>query len=271
MQLLELDAARLEQRLTQALTVELIATPQPWRLASVDAPESVTLQMAEESFDVLPVDQAPEFFWVHPRAVPQLALNNPEKFGLSAKDLVAGTTPVLEVLELMVLAGRRFYFVLDGAKVSGLVTYSDIDKRPVRTAVFALVNAVEDMLLRKFTATHPNDDEWRGWLGRRDQDLIDHYWEDARSRELDLSRVYYASFAQLTNLIARSPLLGPAMCQQFGDRWTEKMRQLRQSARDPVAHPGKPLIAQAEDVERLAEACRFGRAVLTGLPTLDLH
>jgi len=106
------------------------------------------------------------------------------------------------------------------------------------------------------------------WLGKGDLEKIESYWSSARSREVELSKIHHASFTQVMRLVAKSPVLGPRMCAQFGEDWMEGMKLLRDYARDPVAHPGKPLIAKAEDVEHLAEACRFGRAVLAGLSPL---
>ncbi len=100
-------------------------------------------------FDVLPIDEGIKRCWVRQRALLEIGVQRPILRTLKPADLISATTPVFDVLPLMVVPRRRFYFTLAGATITGLVAYSDLDKGPLRTSVFALVNAVRCLNARK--------------------------------------------------------------------------------------------------------------------------
>jgi hypothetical protein len=186
---------------------------------------------------------------------------------LEAKDLVAAPNPALTVLRLMVQQQRRFYFVLRGASVSGLVTYSDLDKRPVRTAVFALVNALEQAFLAQVLNAHGADDEWQRYLVPSAVDRVMKYWRKARVHDLELNPAHYASLTDLVHIAAAhiaaaSPELRPVLDRTLGRNWRDEMFNLRDFARDPVSHPGKPLVDSPSKVPSLWRACEFGERAL---------
>jgi hypothetical protein len=111
------DLLEFRRRLNETLTADLVATPTPLERAisrkQTDA-DLVWQQMQELGFDVLPVDNTMKRYWSHPRGLPAMGANGPILRSLSAADLLAASTPVLEVLRLMVTHGRRFYFTLSG-------------------------------------------------------------------------------------------------------------------------------------------------------------
>jgi hypothetical protein len=182
---------------------------------------------------------------------------------------VGASTPVLDLLRLLVTHQRRFYFVLEGAEITGLATWGDLDKRPVRTAVFALMNAVEDALLQCITVAHGDGDEWVRLLhDEKVYKRILGHWERAKNRDLELSPIHYASLTTLIRIASRSPELSARFTERLGSDWSEQMAHLRDFARDPVSHPGKPLIDQPGKILTLWKACAFGERTLDSLATL---
>jgi hypothetical protein len=257
-------------RLDAALTADLIATPSPLTAADSKDPAAVETQMQRLGFDVLLGDSANEYFWVLPRALPSLGSGvRPVRMRLEAKDLVAAPTPVLNVLRLMVEHQRRFYFMLKGAEIGGLVTYSDLDKRPVRTAVFALVNALEQALLALVATRHGAQDEWKRYLPHERAERVLRYWRKARSRDIELSPVHYASLTELIEIAHASPKLRAELDRAIGGNWRDCMIDLRDFARDPVSHPGKPLVDSPSKVPALGRACEFGERALRVLSEIS--
>jgi CBS domain-containing protein len=137
-----------------ALTADLIATARDSLvLAARDEQGVVATQMERPPrYDILPVDSDASRFWVNPRAIPRSAATAPTVHDLGARDLVACSTSILEVIRLMAEYRRGFYFVLRGGELTGLITYADLNRRAVRTALFALVNEVEEVLIELLEA-----------------------------------------------------------------------------------------------------------------------
>jgi hypothetical protein len=96
-------------------------------------------QMNTLDFDVLPVDEYAPAFWVRAALFAPWEGTEPRRLLLGPADLVAANTPIPHLLRLMANGHRAFFFVLGAARVSGLITYADLNRLPVRTAVYALV------------------------------------------------------------------------------------------------------------------------------------
>lgn len=58
-------------------------------------------------------------------------------------DLVAESTPILTLFDLFNNTKRKWFLVLEGNDVKGIVTIGDLRKAPVRMFLFALVNLIE--------------------------------------------------------------------------------------------------------------------------------
>ena len=61
--------------------------------------------------------------------------------------------------------------VISGARIVGLVSLSDLQKLPVRAALFALITGFEIAMFEAIKRECPNDDDWKRYLsdGRRDK------------------------------------------------------------------------------------------------------
>jgi hypothetical protein len=136
-----------------------------------------------------------------------------------------------------------------------------LDKRPVRTAVFALVNAVEQLLLRRVVEVHGESNSWTAFLTRGQVEKIHGYFEEAKLRDMELNPVHYASLTHLILIAEGSPVIGIEFDIMLGATWAAQMRHLR-DWRDRVAHAGKPLVDTPEKVPELWNACKFAEDVL---------
>lgn len=244
----------------------MIATPRD-NLISAERDEEavVVVQMSRPPrYDILPVDPDASQFWVHPRAIPGSDATTPIRHELSARDLVSSTTPLLEVLRLMAEHRRGFYFVLQGAHLSGLITYSDLNKRATRAAAFALVNELEEVLVECLEDQDLSDEFIRNALRRpeaRDPDAdwktINKDWKQARQGDVELSKIRYATLAQIVRVAEAEPTVNDKLSRKLGPDWAARLSELRNRVRNKVAHPGNLLVASAKDVSPLWASCAF--------------
>ncbi len=114
---------------------------------------------------------------------------------LNEEMFIASNAPLLSFLES---ADRQtFRLLVDGCKVSGLVTLSDIQKLPVYSILFSLVIVIEMLLMAWIRQECGSDeDRWLGHLTKRDRREINNHWERAKKRKVDLDRLSYASLGQ---------------------------------------------------------------------------
>ncbi len=70
-------------------------------------------------------------------------------------EVVAGSTPLDQGLER--LAGKERMFVTAFGQVAGIVTWTDVQKPPVRMWLFGLVTLLEDAFTGLIEVWHPND------------------------------------------------------------------------------------------------------------------
>src|SRR5438067_12647167 len=129
-----------------------------------------------------------------------------------------------------------------------------MDKRPMRNAVFALDNAMEQALLAHVLQVHGTGNDWTRYLGPGSVSRIMAYWDEARARDLELHPLHYASLTHLINIAKASPVLHRRL-EALGENWPEEMINLRDFARDPVSHPGKPLVDSPAKIPLLWQAC----------------
>jgi hypothetical protein len=259
--------ADLTRRLDSALTAELIATPTPLTRAEGSFAVDVARQMAETGFDILPADDAITEYWVRPDLL-SFEGDDPIKRQLTAADLIATGTPIASLLRLMAENQRGFYFLLAGAHVSGLITFADLNKRPVRAALFTVITELEEMLIDAFENAHRDEHEWRHWLSGKSYRSLLGFWQDARDRGVELSKVRYASLSQLIRLLERSDSLGPQLSATLGDDWPTTLLNIALPVRNDISHSGRYLVNRPGDVPRLHEAYAFVERALNDLTHL---
>ena len=119
------------------------------------------------AFDYIPVKEDGQYLGVLHRAeaAPEGTVKD-RMAPLHQRMLVAADMPILEFMDEM---GHVPYgLVVEGTRIRGFVTPSDLLKLPVRVSVFALITHLEMVMAELITASLTTD-EWLGLLtdGRR--------------------------------------------------------------------------------------------------------
>jgi len=149
-----LSAKDLRALLDDTLLVRHISV----RLATFDADDSadaVRATMQADNFDSAAIRSGGVIlgYILRDRLSGGLCKDHLITFGRS--DIVSSNTPLVEVLPF--LADRKFLFVLNRIEIKEIVTLSDLQKSPVRMALFGTVTLLEMYMLWMVRICYPDD------------------------------------------------------------------------------------------------------------------
>ncbi len=106
---------------------------------------------------------------------------------ITADQIVAGSLPLLDLIPLF--RQRHFFCVLTRNDITHLVSFSDLDKLPVKLCLFALITALESELIGVFTDP-----------GRNTRDYLRHLSVDRIQKARHLCKVKYSQRPERRNL-----------------------------------------------------------------------
>src|SRR5438093_2854731 len=151
------------RRLTRRVTVRDIMTPRSRFVGcGLDSSAKDALSiLAKNDFDQMPVIESARIMGYVMRD--DLAQNSTGIVKLSMKRieidrLSSSNTSVVKILPRIVQ--DRFFYVLEGSTITGLVTYADFDKRPVRVLLYLLLSSMESCLLKLMRLYNPDVSHW---------------------------------------------------------------------------------------------------------------
>lgn len=150
--------------------------------------------------------------------------------------------------------------VLQGRKITGIVTISDLQKLPVRPVLFTLVTTVE-LLLAEWLRHHcPSDQDWINSLKDNRRQKIEAQWSKLQKGNLAIDRITAAEFCDKRDACLKLGAF-PHHKNQIKDQ-LERIEKLRNS----VAHAGDYAIT-LENAQKVSETIRFALALIHQLQT----
>jgi hypothetical protein len=171
------------------MRVGLIATPR----ANLKCHRKDRWQEVEDDPDLADFDQVP----LINRAALRLRrfIRGAGLVELREDMFMASDAPLISFLESA--DRQRFRLLLSDRSVSGMVTLSDVQKLPVYSVLFSLLNAVEMVLMDWIrNACRANKDHWLQYLSKTQQRAIEHNWDKAAKENLAIDRLSCATFGQ---------------------------------------------------------------------------
>jgi hypothetical protein len=210
-------------------------------LVTCDADEDAGLgrdRMVATGYDMLPVRTDGIILGYVERADLRDGACRDSQRRLLPTDLVSDSTPVLELFPI--LAQRPRVFVLQGNRVTGIVSRSDLQKAPIRMLLFSLITLLEAHLQRLVAALYP-DADWRRHLSRSRVRLAERLYAERRERDEEIELVDCLQFCDKRDLVLRAAVsvgyLGFPTRRAF-ERFLNEAEELR----DLLAH-GQDLVA----------------------------
>lgn len=238
--------ADLRELFTRAVTVRYIAG---FDLVTCRADEDAAVareRMEAFGYDVLPVvTDGVILGYVERQSLRDGPCSRSER-RLTPTDLISDSTPVLDLFPI--LLDRTRVFVLQGNRVTALVSRSDLQKAPIRMLLFALVTLLEMRLQHLVTVLYPQGD-WTRYLSPARVRLAEQLHAERRARNEEIELLDCLQFCDKRDLVLR-------VSQRIGHLGFPSRNALEEflaeteQLRDLLAH-GQDLVAGSTWPERI--------------------
>jgi CBS domain-containing protein len=143
--------------------------------------------------------------------------------------LITSGTGVLRYIEEAEESPCRL--VLRQTRIAGIVTISDLQKLPVRPALFLVVTHLELLMAAAIRSRFAGqfDEAWLALLGSR-REGVEERWRDLNSKNLAIDRINATQFADKRRILIKSGLL------QCSRSQAERELSAIERLRDSLAH-----------------------------------
>ena len=215
-------------RVHRSLTVDLIATrrrgdPGIRTCRLKDSVTQVAASNIPTAYDYLPVEDTDGAIvgWfaakshTNPAAEDRRLLVRERMCPLSEADLIGADATILDFIRRV---RPKPCLVVSRNRIEGLVAWSDLQKLPVRAAVFALITGFELTMSEAIRLRFPSDDGWKKLLSPGRRCKTDSQYQERVAQDSDVD---------------------PLLCTQFCDKRTilEKVLSFDYEAKDRRAMP----------------------------------
>ena len=170
---------------------------------------------------------------------------------LTEDNLLGSDASILKFLTTAVAHPTRL--VVSDSEVVGLVCLSDVQKLPVRAALFSVLTALEIAMARRIEETWPDDpDGWLGLLSHARRDKVEKEVKNAKQNDTFVSHIVLTQFADKATIIRKQGLVPGSRSSLNRD-----LRSIR-TLRDALAHANH----YGETSRAAREVCRTVTTIL---------
>ncbi|MBW4491384.1 MAG: hypothetical protein KME12_26850 [Trichocoleus desertorum ATA4-8-CV12] len=148
-----------------------------------------------------------------------------------------------------------FCLVVKGRKIAGIVTLSDLQKLPVRPALFMLITSVELLLAEWLRQSYPDEQVWLSKLSDSRQNRINEKWQGIQKSNMAIDRISTTDFCDKRDAVLK---LGNFPGQK---KAVERKLKAIEKLRDSVAHAGDYALTPATAKE-VAQTVRWARELI---------
>jgi hypothetical protein len=222
------------------LPVRLIATArEEFRTCRTDEPLAQVLERNTEGFDYFPVtahgaggdERIVGLVNLVPfmkQEEPAVGLAGERMQSLSEDNLIGADASILAFVRGADRHGCRL--VVSGAKVTGLVSLSDLQKLPVRAALFAIITHAEMTMADAIRREFGGMDGWVERLSDGRKSKIQTEFDQAESDDNVVDRLLFTQFVNKVTLLKKSPSFTASKTRFEADM------QTAQDLRNKLAH-----------------------------------
>lgn len=147
---------------------------------------------------------------------------------------------------------RKARLVVSGSEVVGLVTLSDLQRLPVRAAIFTQLTSLEITMAQRIEAKWPDDPAgWLDLLSESRRHKVREEVDSAKREDLFVSEIAFTQISDKATILRKSKLISGT-----GKQLKRDFRKIRQ-LRDAVAHANQ----YAETPEAAHRTCRTIRTI----------
>ena len=142
--------------------------------------------------------------------------------------LVSADESLRQFLPLM--ENKAYYLVIEGSKVNGIVTRSDILKLPVRLYAFALVTNLELLMTEIIQQEFPRDLDWLKFISSGRREKVKEEKDNYQQKRMDPPLI------ELTNFCDKYTVLLKHYKTLKSEDFKSDIVKIEQRLRNPLAH-----------------------------------
>jgi CBS domain-containing protein len=216
-----------------------------------DSFEHILSRMRENNYDVMPImDDGKTKGYVEKEALEKTNdLQSAIKL-IALDKIVSSNTRITEMFDLFKTS--RFFFVLEGNKEVGIVTYSDMNKGPVRAWLFLLVSKLEYLLIERIKKWYADPNLWLRKLSARRQAKIQRTFQNKRKANVDTSYEDCLNLGDIIAIVESDEVLRSRFGYKSRSSCSKEIGGL-ENLRNCIMHPSDSLISSYEDIWRVKE------------------
>lgn len=221
------------------LPVRLIATPRSsFKTCRADEDLARVVERNAESFDYFPVVDAAEGAqetiiglidlvpFMHGETPQGMVKDRMRR--ISEDSLIGADASILAFV--MGADRHRCRLVVSGSEISGLVSLSDLQRLPVRAALFAMITHAEITMASAIRREFNGSDAWIERLSPGRQSTINEEKKKSTTEDTFVDSLLFTQFADKTTIIRKSPLFKESKAA------FETEMKVVQKLRDQLAH-----------------------------------
>ena len=119
--------------------------------------------------------------------------------GLSDANLIGAEASILDFLKEV--DAKPFRLVVSGGGIRGLVAWSDLQKLPVRTALFGLITGFELTMFAAIKSKYPTGEDWLALLKSGRQDKVRKAIKKSHKSDSDVDALLYTQFCDKATIL----------------------------------------------------------------------
>ena len=155
--------------------------------------------------------------------------------------MIGARTPIVALIGR---SRQKPFLVVSDQKIIGMVAWSDLQKLPVRAALFALVTGFELTMYETIKRHFRKREDWTEHLTQRRREMAEKEYRDQRERGSDVDLLLCTQFCDKRDILIASFDFG------IGRKKLEKKFKAIEEVRDNLAHASNYAMS-FEEVEKL--------------------
>lgn len=240
------DSSRLFSSIEEGLTVELIATFNPRVCGVRDALKAVIEREDLQRFDYVPVKDGDRTVGLLHRTAhkdAEAGAVGDAMDHLHEGIIVSSNSGILSFIERA--GDYPCQLVLHDGRLDGLVTLSDLQKLPVRPALFLLVTHVELLMAEWIRGREPSDEKLMSLLTDKRRGKTNQEWNRLRKNNLAVDKLTATQFCDKRDLLLKLDFVTG----KRQERAKKDLENVERLLRNPVAHAGDFALNEATALE----------------------
>lgn len=191
---------------------------------------------------------------------------------LSEADLIGADATILDFVSRV---RPKPLLVVSGQRITGLVAWSDLQKLPVRAALFALVTEFELTMYKAIKAVFPEGDGWRKHLSDNRLKGAEEVYKERCSNESDVELLLCTEFCDKRTILKKclpfdSQAKSSGAVPMSKGKFEDEVGRIEKDLRNPLAH-ASPYARNWDEAADLRETVRtlgkWRQHIKTAVPT----